>query len=100
MLNDHRGENSWRVQKKGTKGSQDNIRQLQKGDLQLALSNSAITHFAMLGEAGWEDKFDMRAVVTIAPNVAMFITKSDSGIKSIEDLAGRRVVCGPPGAGF
>lgn len=100
MLNQHKGDNNWKVQAKGTKGSQENIRRLAKGELQLALSNSAITYFAVRGEAGWEQKYDVRAVVTMAPNVAMFITTRQSGIKSIADLKGKRVIVGPAGAGF
>ena len=100
MLNHNKGDNHWKVQAKGTKGSQENIRRLSKGELQLAISNSAITYFAVRGEGGWEQKYDVRAIVTIAPNVAMFITKQDSGIKKISDLKGNRVVCGPAGAGF
>lgn len=99
-LNTHKGDNDWKVQAKGTKGSQANIRGLEKGDLQLALSNSAISYFAFRGESSWDQKYDIRAVVTMAPNVAMFVTKADSGIKSIADLKGKRVVIGPAGAGF
>jgi TRAP transporter TAXI family solute receptor len=100
VLNEHKGTNVWKVQAKGTKGSQENIRRLAQGKLQLALSNSAITYFAVRGESGWEDKYDMRAICTLAPNVAMFITKADSGIKSIADLKGKQVTVGPAGAGF
>jgi TRAP transporter TAXI family solute receptor len=100
VLNDHKGDNNWKVQAKGTKGSQENIRSLDAGKLKLALSNSAITYFAVRGESGWEKKFDSRAIATLAPNIAMFITKSDSGIKSITDLKGKTVVIGPAGAGF
>lgn len=99
-LNEHKGENTWKVQAKGTNGSQDNIRQLAEGDLQLALSNAAITYFAVHGGGDWNEKYDMTTVVTIAPNVAMFITKEDSGIKTIQDLKDKRVVIGPAGAGF
>ena len=99
-LNTHKGDNNWKVQAKGTKGSQANIRGLQKGELQLALSNSAISYFAFRGGSSWDQKYDIRAVVTMAPNVAMFVTKADSGIKSIADLKGKRVVIGPAGAGF
>ena len=99
-LNTHKGDNNWKVQAKGTKGSQANIRGLEKGDLQLALSNSAISYFAFRGESSWDQKYNIRAVVTMAPNVAMFVTKADSGIKSIADLKGKRVVIGPAGAGF
>jgi len=42
VLNLQKGENNWKLQAKGTKGSQANIRGLADGELQLALSNSAI----------------------------------------------------------
>lgn len=100
VLNNHKGENTWKVQAKGTKGSQENIRRLDKGELQLALSNAAISYHAVNGTAGWDKKYDIRTIATIAPNVAMFITKADSGIKQISDLKGKRVICGPAGAGF
>ena len=100
VLNDHADAIDWKVQAKGTKGSQQNIRQLQQGELQLALSNAAITHFAVRGEASWDKKYEMRAIVTLAPNVAMFITKSDSGINTMADLSGRTATIGPAGAGF
>jgi TRAP transporter TAXI family solute receptor len=100
VLNANKGDANWKMQAKGTKGSQENIRRLAKGDLQLAISNSAITYFAVRGESGWEQKYDMRAIATLAPNVAMFITTADSGIKTVADLKGKKVVIGPAGAGF
>ncbi len=83
-----------------TKGSQENIRRLLRGELDFALANSAITYFAVRGEGGWDQSYPMRAVMTLAPNVALFVTKSDSAIESIADLAGKRVAVGPAGAGF
>jgi uncharacterized protein len=100
VLNAHKGENAWKVQAKGTKGSQENIRRLAAGDLQLALSNASITYFAVRGEGEWDRPFDVQTVMTLAPNVGMFITKTDKGIKSLSDLKGKRVVIGPAGAGF
>lgn len=100
VLNAHKGEIDWKVQAKGTKGSQENIRRLAGGDLQLALSNAAITYFAVRGEAGWEQAYEMRAIATLAPNVAMFITRADSAIEKFADLKGKRVIVGPAGAGF
>lgn len=100
VLNEHKGSIDWKVQAKGTKGSQENIRRLAGGDLQLALSNAAITYFAVRGEAGWEKAYDMRSIVTLAPNVALFIARADSGIQKISDLKGKRVIVGPSGAGF
>jgi len=100
VLNEFKGENTWRVQSKGTKGSQQNIRELESGDIQLAMSNSAITYYAIRGESGWDKPYEMRAVVTLAPNVGLFITKQGSGIQTIADLKNKRVVVGPSGAGF
>jgi TRAP transporter TAXI family solute receptor len=42
----------------------------------------------------------MRSVMTLAPNVTIFLTLQNSGIRTIADLKGKRVVVGPPGAGF
>jgi len=100
VLNDHPGDNNWKIQAKGTRGSQENIRLLKKGDLQLALSNAAISYFAVRGESSWKEEYDLRAIATLAPNVALFITKKDSGLKSIADLKGKNVCIGPGGAGF
>lgn len=100
ILNEHKDDQNWKVQAPGTKGSRENIRQLDKGEFQLGMSNSAISYNAVQGTGGWDKKYDIRAVVTIAPNIGLFITKKDSGIKSISDLKGKRVAVGPPGAGF
>ena len=69
-------------------------------NLDLALANAAITYFAVRGERGWEQAYDVRAVMTLAPNVALFVAKKGSGVERIADLAGRRVSVGPAGAGF
>ena len=100
ILNENKGDQNWKVQAPGTKGSRENIRQLDKGDFQLGMSNSAISYNAVQGTGGWDKKYDIRTVVTIAPNIGLFITKKDSGIKTISDLKGKRVAVGPPGAGF
>ena len=100
VLNENRGENEWRVQPRGTKGSQENIRRLARGELQLAMSNSAISYFAVLGESGWEQSYEIRAVATLAPNIATFIAKADSGLTSLQDLVGKRAMVGVAGAGF
>ncbi|MDG1874920.1 MAG: TAXI family TRAP transporter solute-binding subunit, partial [Mariniblastus sp.] len=48
----------------------------------------------------WGKPYEVRAVTTIAPNVGIFVTTAGSGIKTIADLKGKRVVLGPAGAGF
>lgn len=90
----------WEVTSEATKGSRENIRRLDSGELDVALLNAAITYFAVRGEGGWEKSYPLRAVMTLAPNVAMFITPKSSGIRSIADLRDKRVVVGPAGAGW
>lgn len=100
VLNTHSGNRDWRFTAEATKGSKENIRRLEAGELDLAISNAAITYFAVRGGANWTEPLDIRAVMTLAPNVAMFLTPRDSGIRAIRDLAGRRATVGPAGAGF
>lgn len=100
VLNEFKGENRWEFTSEATKGSQENIRRLVRGELDLALANSAISYFAVRGQGAWETHHEVRTVATLAPNVALFITPASSGVKTIADLRGKRVVIGPAGAGF
>ena len=99
VLQEH-GSAGWQVTAEATKGTQENIRRLASGELDLALANAAISHFAVRGEGGWEKAYAIRTVMTLAPNVALFVTPAGSGVETVADLAGRRVVVGPAGAGF
>ena len=96
----NKGDLDWRVGSKETKGTQENIRNLESGSLQFAMANAAISYFATRGEGDWKTKQEVRAVATIAPNVGVFLTTEGTGIKTIADLKGKRVVLGPAGAGF
>lgn len=93
-------EQNWAVTAEATKGTQENIRRLTSGDLEFALANAAISYFAVRGEGAWEKQHNIRAVMTLAPNVGLFITPQSSGIETFADLKGKRVVVGPAGAGF
>lgn len=94
------GDPNWEVTAEATKGSQENIRRLLSGELDLALSNSAITYFAVRGEEGWDRAYPVQTVMTLAPNIALFITPADSGVQRIADFKGKRVSVGVAGAGF
>ena len=96
----HTGEQGWQISAEATKGTRENIRRLDSGELDFALANAAITYFALRGEGAWEKEYAVRTVATLAPNVALFITPATSGIKRLADLKGKRVVVGPAGAGF
>lgn len=91
---------NWRVFTESTKGTQQNIRALDKGKMQLGMANSAITYFAVRGAEGWDKEYQVQQVMTLAPNVAQFVTREGSGIDSIAAFKGKRIVVGPAGAGF
>jgi len=98
VVNEH--QKNWDVSAEATKGTQENIRRLSSGELDFALANAAISYFAVRGEGDWGQKQAVQAVMTLAPNIALFITPQNSGVKTLADLKGKRVVVGPAGAGF
>ena len=100
VLNEHKGDHNWDVTAEATKGTQENIRRLTSGEIELALANSAISYFAVRGEEGWDRAQPIRTMLTMGPNIAVFVAPADGGIDTIADLAGKRVVVGPAGAGF
>jgi TRAP transporter TAXI family solute receptor len=100
VLNENSGTRGWEFSAEATKGSQENIRRLVRHELDLALSNSSITYFGVRGEEGWDQEYPVRTVMTLAPNIALFVTPASSGITKLSDLRGKRVVVGVAGAGF
>ena len=100
VLNEFGTGFGWTMTAEATSGSQENIRRLDSGELDFAMSNAAITYFAGRGVEGWDKAYPVRAVMTLAPNVALFISPAGSGVETIGDLRGKRVGVGPAGAGF
>ena len=97
---DNAPETNWEVTAESTKGTQENIRRLVNNELEFGLANAAISYFAVRGEGDWKKEHAIRAVMTLAPNVGLFITPQSSGIRKIQDFTGKRIVVGPAGAGF
>jgi len=100
VVDENARASGWQVSSEATKGTQENIRRLAKDELDFALANAAISYFASRGEGNWEGKQEIRAVMTLAPNIALFITPTSSGVSTLSDLKGKRIVVGPAGAGF
>ena len=100
VVSDNTSETGWEVTAESTKGTQENIRRLVNSELEFALANAAISYFAVRGEGAWKAEHPIRTVMTLAPNVGLFVTQQSSGIRSIQDFAGKRIVVGPAGAGF
>ena len=100
VVDTNKGDLNWTVSAQGTKGTQENIRKLEAGELEFAMSNAGIAYFAARGEGAWDKEYGVRSVATLAPNVGIFVTTKGSGITKIADLKGKSVVLGPAGAGF
>lgn len=100
VLNENKGEARWTVQPEGTRGTQQNIRMLDKGEALLGMSNASISFYAVKGEGIWKEPYAIRSVATLAANIGMFVTKKESGIRQFSDFKGKRISVGPAGAGF
>jgi len=85
-----------------TGGSVFNVNAVMAGDLEFGVVQSDRQYQAMRGLAEWKDKGpqkDLRAVFTIHPESITLVAADDAGIKSINDLRGKRVNIGNPGSG-
>jgi TRAP transporter TAXI family solute receptor len=85
-----------------TGGSVFNVNAVMAGDLEFGVVQSDRQYQAMKGLAEWKEKGpqkDLRAVFTIHPESITLVAADDAGIKSINDLRGKRVNIGNPGSG-
>jgi TRAP transporter TAXI family solute receptor len=85
-----------------TGGSVFNVNAVMSGDLEFGVVQSDRQYQASKGMAEWQTKGpqeDLRAVFSIHPEAVTLVAASDSGIKTIADLKGKRVNIGNPGSG-
>ncbi|HIP79235.1 MAG TPA: TAXI family TRAP transporter solute-binding subunit, partial [Kiloniellaceae bacterium] len=86
-----------------TGGSVANINGIRSGDLDLGVAQSDWQFHAYNGTA--PDQFpdgayeQLRAVFSVHPEPFTVVARADSGIKSFDDLKGKRVNVGNPGSG-
>jgi TRAP transporter TAXI family solute receptor len=84
-----------------TGGSVENPRRVNSGDAEMGLSFASDVHEGFYGLEQYKDKpvTNVRAIGLVFFGVAHAITFADSGIKTANDLAGKRVAVGTPGSG-
>ena len=102
MVNKKRKEYGIRATVESTGGSVFNVNAVMTGDLEFGVVQSDRQYQAVNGMAEWKDKgkqADLRAVFTIHPESITLVAADDSGIKTIQDLKGKRVNIGNPGSG-
>ncbi|WP_035345042.1 TAXI family TRAP transporter solute-binding subunit [Halalkalibacter hemicellulosilyticus] len=79
-----------------------NINGLVDGDAQMALVQNDIAYYASEGINMFEEEGPLsgfHGIATLYPEVIQIITSADSGIETVEDLAGKRVAVGDLGSG-
>jgi len=84
-----------------TDGSVENINRLKNGEISLAIVQSdLVADAASAGGpfAGGMPFADLRSIVGFYPQVLTVLVKSDGPVKNTDDLKGKRVAVGAPGA--
>ncbi|XEC97239.1 TAXI family TRAP transporter solute-binding subunit [Paenibacillus tarimensis] len=77
-----------------------NINDIHDGQGELALVQNDIAFYATEGSQMFEKKVDgFKGIATLYPEVVQIVTAADSGIKSVDDLKGKRVAVGDQGSG-
>ena len=79
-----------------------NIQLMLDGDAEIAIAMQDAVMQAYQGTQAYKDKEpakDLRAMMRLWPNYVQLVTTSDTGIKSVKDLVGKRVGVGAPNSG-
>ncbi len=85
-----------------TGASVENIGLVEKGETEVAFIQSDITFYAAKGIENFADSGaveNIRGMAMLYPEVVQIVASAESGIGSIDDLAGKRVAVGAPGSG-
>lgn len=86
----------------GSAGSVENLRRIGGGDLQMGIAFSGDSYLARNGLEAFKDtgKIDnIRVIGFIYSAVSQVVTEKDSALKSIYDIAGKKMSVGSPGSG-
>ncbi|MDX1527830.1 MAG: TAXI family TRAP transporter solute-binding subunit [Gammaproteobacteria bacterium] len=85
-----------------TGGSVANLNAIRQGEQDMGVAQSDWQYHAYNGTSKFEEQGanqDLRAVFSVHPEPFTVVARSDSGIKTFDDLKGKRVNVGNPGSG-
>lgn len=101
LVNKNRKEHGIRCAVESTGGSIYNINTIKAGELEFGVAQSDWQFHAFNGTSKFEGKQfkDIRAVMSVHPEPFTVLAAKDSGIKTFEDIKGKRVNIGNPGSG-
>lgn len=102
LVNKSRKDHGIRCSVESTGGSVYNINTIKAGELDMGVAQSDWQHHAYKGTSKFKDAGpfpDLRSVFSVHPEPFTVVARADSGIKTFEDLKGKRVNIGNPGSG-
>lgn len=102
LVNKDRAEHGIRCSVESTGGSVFNANTIKAGELDLGVVQSDVGYNAYNGEGQFKDagKFEkLRSVFSIHPEPFTVLAGKDSGIKTFDDIKGKRFNVGNPGSG-
>jgi TRAP transporter TAXI family solute receptor len=102
IVNNRQEENGFRCIVEPTSGSVFNINAMMAGDMAFGIVQSDIQYQAFNGEDEWKDKGlqkDLRAMFSLYTESVTLVASVDSGIKTIQNLKGKRIDIGKEGSG-
>ena len=102
LVNKTRKEHGIRCSVESTGGSVYNLNTISAGELDMGVAQSDWQYHAYNGTSKFKKagaNRNLRAVFAIHPEPFTVIARADSGIKTFDDLIGKRVNIGNPGSG-
>lgn len=102
LVNKSKKEHGIRCSVESTGGSIYNVNTIRAGELDLGIAQSDWQYHAYNGTSKFADKGafkELRAVFSVHPEPFTVVARADSGIKTFDDLKGKRVNIGNPGSG-
>ena len=95
-------EYGYQTSAEATNATGQNIQNILNGDAEIAIAMQGAVMQAYTGTAAYEGKgeaSDLRALMRLWPNYVQLVTVEDTGIKSVEDLRGKRMGVGAANSG-
>ncbi|WRV99574.1 TAXI family TRAP transporter solute-binding subunit [Grimontia sp. NTOU-MAR1] len=102
LVNKSKKEHGIRCSVESTGGSIYNINTIRAGELDMGIAQSDWQFHAYNGSSKFKDQGaykDLRAVFSVHPEPFTVVARADAGVKTFDDLKGKRMNVGNPGSG-
>ena len=103
IVNKKQEAHGFRLQEKQTPGSVFNIDAIMAGDMEFGIAQADRQYQAVNGLAEWKERGpqkDLRAVFSLYTESVTLVATKDSGIRTVQDVRGKRVDIGHPDSGI